>query len=62
MRVKWPIAGAAFVGAVAVISYVYYTPSPEARVVVGMIAATALVILAVVLLDRYAARQARIKP
>ena len=59
---KWPIAGAAFVGAAAVISYVYSTPTPEARVVAGIIAVTALVILAVVLLDRYAARNARTKP
>ena len=54
MRVKWPIAGEAFVGAAAVVSYVYNTPNPDAGVVIGLIAVAVLVILAVVLLDRYA--------
>ena len=47
MRVKWPIAGAAFVGAAAVVSYVYNRPTPDAGVVIGLIAVAALVILAV---------------
>jgi hypothetical protein len=60
MHVNWPIAGAFFVGTFAIISYTFTAPGPEARVVVGMIVATALVILAVALLDRYA-RRARTK-
>ena len=61
MRVKLPIAGAAFVGAFAVISYVFSTPNPDAGEVVGLIAVTVLVILAVLLLGRYAS-QTRAKP
>ena len=53
---KWPIAGASFVGVAAVISYVSSTSNPEARVVIGIIAVTAFVIVAVVLLARYARR------
>lgn len=61
MRVKWPIAGVAFVGTASVVSYVYNRPNPDAGVVIGLIAVAALVILAVVLLDLYA-RHIRTKP
>ena len=54
MRVKWPIVGAAIVGVFAVISYSNSLPTPETRVVVG--------IIAVLLLDRVAERRARAKP
>lgn len=60
MRVKWPIAGAAFVGTASVVSYVYNRPNPDAEVVIGLIAVAVLVILAAVLLDLYA-RHNRIK-
>jgi flagellar biogenesis protein FliO len=56
----WPIAGAAFVGIAAVTSYVYATPTPEARVVVGIVAVVGLVIVAVLLLERFA--ESRTKP
>jgi hypothetical protein len=62
VRVKWPIIGAAIVGLFAVISYSNSMPTPETGVVVGIIAVTTLVILAVVLLDRFAAGRARAKP
>lgn len=56
MHWKSGIAGGVFVGAAGVISYVLYSPGPEAWVAIGMIAATAAVILAVVLLARHARR------
>jgi hypothetical protein len=61
VRVKWPIAGASFVGAAAVISYVFSTPNPNAGEVIGLIAVTVLVIVAVLLFDR-SARRTRTKP
>jgi hypothetical protein len=56
MRLKWPIAGAAFVGAAAVVSYVRSTPSPDAGEVFGLVAVSAFVILAALLVDLFMRR------
>ena len=51
VRFKWPIAGAAFVGAFAVVSYVRSTPSPDSGEVLGLVGITTVVILAALLVD-----------
>jgi hypothetical protein len=56
VRLKWPIAGAAFVGVFAVVSYVRSTPSPDSGEVLGLIVVTAVVILALLLVDRFMKR------
>lgn len=57
MRVKWPVAGAAFVGTAAVVSYVLNSrPNTDPGVVIGLIAVTAMVILAGVLIVLFARR------
>jgi hypothetical protein len=59
VRLKWPIAGAVFVGAAAVISYIHGTASPDAGEVFGLIAVDALVILTAVLVDLFKRRSRR---
>ena len=57
MRVKLPVAGAAFVGAFAVISYILNSqPATDIGVVAGLLVVTAIVIVAVVLIGRYSQR------
>jgi hypothetical protein len=56
VRLKWSIAGAAFVGAFAVVAYVRSTPSPDSGEVLGLVAVTAVVILAVLLVDLFMRR------
>jgi hypothetical protein len=53
VRLKWPIAGAVFVGTAAVVSYVHSTRSPDAGEVFGLIAVDAIVVLAAVLVDLF---------
>jgi len=56
VRFKWPIAGATFVGALAVVSYVRSTPNPDSGQVLGLVGVTAVVILALLLVDLFMSR------